>query len=50
MGGPLRVGGTVARILAQMYKKPLIGVNHCVARTRFWLGLEFAHVAYLDAF
>ena len=35
MGGPLRVGGTVARVLCQMWKKPLIGVNHCVARMCF---------------
>ncbi|EKX49692.1 hypothetical protein GUITHDRAFT_157393 [Guillardia theta CCMP2712] len=31
MGGPLRVCAVVARMLAQMWKKPLVGVNHCVA-------------------
>jgi universal protein Kae1 len=27
----LRVGATIARYIAQKYKKPLIGVNHCIA-------------------
>lgn len=31
MGGPLRVCAVVARMLSQMWKKPLVGVNHCVA-------------------
>lgn len=31
MGGPLRVVVIVARVLAQLWNKPLIGVNHCVA-------------------
>ncbi|VDD81548.1 unnamed protein product [Mesocestoides corti] len=31
MGGPLRVVSIVARVLAQLWNKPLIGVNHCVA-------------------
>ena len=31
MGGPLRVCAVVARMLAQMWRKPLVGVNHCVA-------------------
>ena len=30
MAGPLSVGALVARTLAQLYKKPLIGVNHCI--------------------
>ena len=30
MGAPLRVGGVVARTLAQLWRVPLIGVNHCV--------------------
>jgi hypothetical protein len=29
--GPLRVCAVVARMLSQMWKKPLVGVNHCVA-------------------
>ena len=31
MGGPLRVCAVVARMLSQMWNKPLVGVNHCVA-------------------
>src|SRR3989344_4253205 len=31
IGNCLRVGAFVARCLAQKYKKPLIGVNHCIA-------------------
>eukprot|EP00760_Papus_ankaliazontas_P025983 PhM_4_TR2967/c0_g1_i1/m.58715/K01409/KAE1, tsaD, QRI7; N6-L-threonylcarbamoyladenine synthase len=31
MGGPLSVGATVCRVLSQLWKIPLIGVNHCVA-------------------
>jgi len=30
MGGPLRVGAVVARTVAQLWGKPLIGVNHCI--------------------
>lgn len=31
MGAPLNVGAIVARVLSQLWKKPLVGVNHCVA-------------------
>lgn len=31
MAGPLQVVAIVARVLAQLWNKPLIGVNHCVA-------------------
>ena len=30
MGGPLLVVALVARTLSLMWKKPLIGVNHCI--------------------
>uniref|UniRef100_A0A914KTM1 N(6)-L-threonylcarbamoyladenine synthase n=1 Tax=Meloidogyne incognita TaxID=6306 RepID=A0A914KTM1_MELIC len=30
MGAPLQVGAVVARTLAQLWKKPVIPVNHCV--------------------
>ncbi|EPY33979.1 O-sialoglycoprotein endopeptidase [Angomonas deanei] len=30
MGGPLFVGCTVAKTLALLWKKPIIGVNHCI--------------------
>lgn len=32
MGAPLQTVALVARTLALMYNKPLIGVNHCVGR------------------
>lgn len=31
MAAPLSVGALVTRTLARMYKKPIVGVNHCVA-------------------
>jgi N6-L-threonylcarbamoyladenine synthase len=30
MAQPLCVGAMVCRTLAQLYKKPIIGVNHCI--------------------
>uniref|UniRef100_A0A6G3MG88 N(6)-L-threonylcarbamoyladenine synthase n=1 Tax=Henneguya salminicola TaxID=69463 RepID=A0A6G3MG88_HENSL len=33
MGSPLSTVAFVARMLSLMYNKPLVGVNHCVART-----------------
>lgn len=32
MGAPLQTTALVARTLAVMYQKPLVGVNHCVGR------------------
>jgi len=31
MGPCLRIGATAARYLSKKYKKPLVGVNHCIA-------------------
>jgi len=31
IGHTLRIGGMVARSLSKLLKKPLIGVNHCIA-------------------
>lgn len=31
MAGPLSVGALVARTLSQLYNKPIVGVNHCIA-------------------
>ena len=31
MGAPLVSVGVVARTLAQLWKKPIVGVNHCIA-------------------
>lgn len=36
MGAPLQTVAIVARTLSLMYKKPLIGVNHCVGRESFF--------------
>jgi len=33
MGAPLHTGALVARTLSLLWKKPLVGVNHCVGRT-----------------
>ena len=30
MGPALQVGAIVARTLSLLYKKPIIGVNHCI--------------------
>ncbi|KAF9588631.1 hypothetical protein IFM89_014093 [Coptis chinensis] len=30
MGAPLQVSAIVVRILSQLWKKPIVGVNHCV--------------------
>ena len=32
MGAPLRSVAIVARTLSQLWKVPLIGVNHCIGR------------------
>lgn len=32
MGAPLQVLAIVARTLAQIWNKPIIGVNHCIGR------------------
>ena len=31
MGAPLQVAAVVVRILSQLWKKPIVAVNHCVA-------------------
>lgn len=35
MGAPLQSVALVARTLALLYDKPLVGVNHCVGRTSY---------------
>jgi len=32
MGGPLVSVAIVVRTLAQLWNKPIVGVNHCIAR------------------
>ncbi|PRQ55910.1 putative N(6)-L-threonylcarbamoyladenine synthase [Rosa chinensis] len=31
MGAPLQVAAIVVRVLSQLWKKPTVAVNHCVA-------------------
>jgi N6-L-threonylcarbamoyladenine synthase len=31
MGAPLQVSAVVVRVLSQLWKKPIVAVNHCVA-------------------
>lgn len=40
MGAPLQTTALVARTLAAMYQKPLVGVNHCVGRKELHLMYE----------
>lgn len=37
MGGPLRSAAVCARMLSLLWRKPLVGVNHCVGRACRWL-------------
>ena len=41
MGAPLQSVAVVARTLSLLFQKPLIGVNHCVGRTRLVSTLLF---------
>jgi len=41
MGAPLQSVALVARTLALMFNKPLVGVNHCVGRT--YLSPKLSH-------
>jgi N6-L-threonylcarbamoyladenine synthase len=51
MGPPLSIGAIVARTLSLMFKKPLIGVNHCVGHIemgRLATGLDNPTVLYVS--
>ena len=51
MGPPLAVGAIVARTLALKYKKPIIGVNHCVGHIemgRLATGIDDPIVLYVS--
>lgn len=39
MGAPLRSAAVCARMLSLLWKKPLVGVNHCVGRTLILLAV-----------
>jgi len=51
MGPPLSIGALVARTLALMFKKPLLGVNHCVGHIemgRLSTGFDNPAVLYVS--
>ena len=51
MGPPLSIGALVARTLSLLYKKPLVGVNHCIAHIemgRLVTGLQNPTVLYVS--
>lgn len=51
MGAPLQVGAVVARMLAQMWQKPILPVNHCVGHIemgRLITGAENPVVLYVS--
>jgi len=51
MGPPLSIGAFVARTLSLMFKKPLVGVNHCIAHIemgRLATGLQNPTVLYVS--
>ncbi len=51
MGQPLSIGAFVTRTLSLMFKKPLIGVNHCIAHIemgRLATGLQNPTVLYVS--
>ena len=37
MGAPLVSVAVVARTVAQLWKKPIVGVNHCIGRNAVYL-------------
>ena len=37
MGAPLQCTAIVARTVAQLWGKPIIGVNHCIGRILYYL-------------
>ncbi len=51
LGPCLRVGGTIAVFLAKHYKKPIVGVNHCIAHIevgKWELGFNDPLVVYVS--
>ena len=43
MGAPLVSVAVVARTVAQLWKKPIIGVNHCIGRNSIFF-LSFINI------
>ena len=51
MGAPLVVGAVVARTIAQLWKLPIIGVNHCIGHIemgRLITGAQHPTVLYVS--
>ena len=51
LGPCLRTGAIVARLIASRYKKPLVGVNHCIAHIeigKLLTGMEDPLIVYLS--
>lgn len=51
MGAPLQASAIVVRILSQLWKKPIVAVNHCVAHIemgRVVTGAEDPVVLYVS--
>lgn len=46
MGAPLQAVALVARTLALLFNKPLVGVNHCVGREHLFRELSKPHLPY----
>lgn len=44
MGAPLATVAVVARTVAQIWNKPLLGVNHCIGRILIFINYYFSHV------
>jgi N6-L-threonylcarbamoyladenine synthase len=43
MGAPLVSVAVVARTVAQLWNKPIVGVNHCIARNHHLKPIRFEH-------
>jgi N6-L-threonylcarbamoyladenine synthase len=51
MAQPLSCGAFVSRTLAEMYKKPIVGVNHCIGHIemgRLATGAENPAILYVS--
>lgn len=47
MGAPLQSVALVARTLALLFKKPLVGVNHCIGRrSEHSMGRDFLSIQF----
>ena len=46
MGAPLVVGAVVARTISQLWKLPIIGVNHCIGHIE--IGASRSYIGLLD--